>query len=70
MLQSIDHDFTLAPESEHEVLHRFDMEPYRQKLILMFRRLRHAGGKPAAVGQPHGQHAHTAAPMNFCMICG
>ncbi|MEZ4712587.1 MAG: phosphoenolpyruvate carboxylase [Caldilineaceae bacterium] len=40
LLQSIDHDFTLAPESEHEVLHRFDMEPYRQKLILMFRRLR------------------------------
>ncbi len=38
--ESIDADLKLAPEHELEVLDRFRMEPYRQKLILMFRRLR------------------------------
>ncbi|MDQ3249594.1 MAG: phosphoenolpyruvate carboxylase, partial [Chloroflexota bacterium] len=39
LLTSIEHDFTLVPPDEHEVLDRFRMEPYRQKLIMMFRRL-------------------------------
>ena len=39
LLESIVHDFTLVPDAEREVLDRFVMEPYRQKLILMFRRL-------------------------------
>ena len=37
---SIAEDFKLVPESEVEVLERFRNEPYRQKLIMMFRRLR------------------------------
>ncbi|PJF45484.1 MAG: hypothetical protein CUN48_18650, partial [Candidatus Thermofonsia Clade 3 bacterium] len=37
---SIAEDFKLVPEEEVEVLERFRMEPYRQKLIMMFRRLR------------------------------
>ena len=40
LLDSLKYDFTLVPEEELEVLRRFDLEPYRQKLILMFRRLR------------------------------
>ncbi|NJN82254.1 MAG: phosphoenolpyruvate carboxylase [Caldilineaceae bacterium] len=40
LLDSIEEDFKLVPEEEHEVLHRFDQEPYRQKLIMVFRRLR------------------------------
>ena len=38
--ESIAADLKLVPESEVEVLERFRMEPYRQKLIMMFRRLR------------------------------
>ena len=38
--ESLQHDFLPASPSEREVLDRFSMEPYRQKLILMFRRLR------------------------------
>ena len=33
-------DRKLASQDEHEVIERFDDEPYRQKLLLMFRRLR------------------------------
>jgi len=40
LLESLQADFTLVPEEEHHVLERFAMEPYRQKLIMMFRRLR------------------------------
>jgi phosphoenolpyruvate carboxylase len=40
LMDSIVEDFNLVPESEVEVLERFRMEPYRQKLIMMFRRLR------------------------------
>ncbi len=40
LMQSIAEDFKLVPENEVEVLERFRNEPYRQKLILMFRRLR------------------------------
>ncbi len=40
LLDSIEQDFRLVPEDEIEVLERFKLEPYRQKLILMFRRLR------------------------------
>jgi phosphoenolpyruvate carboxylase len=38
-LASLRRDLELAPEAEREVLDRFEQEPYRQKLILMFRRL-------------------------------
>ncbi|MCX6046074.1 MAG: phosphoenolpyruvate carboxylase [Chloroflexi bacterium] len=37
---SIEQDLTLVPASELEVLDRFRWEPYRHKLIMMFRRLR------------------------------
>lgn len=42
LLASIERDFELVPTAEYEVLQRFRLEPYRQKLILMFRRLRAA----------------------------
>jgi phosphoenolpyruvate carboxylase len=40
LMDSIAEDLKLVPENELEVLDRFRMEPYRQKLIMMFRRLR------------------------------
>lgn len=40
LADSIATDFKLVPEQEIDVLERFRMEPYRQKLIMMFRRLR------------------------------
>ena len=40
LADSIAEDFELVPENEVEVLDRFRMEPYRQKLIMVFRRLR------------------------------
>ncbi len=39
-LNSLAADRALVPESEFSVLDRFRQEPYREKLILMFRRLR------------------------------
>jgi phosphoenolpyruvate carboxylase len=36
---SLQRDFDLVPDHEREVLDRFEAEPYRQKLIMMFRRL-------------------------------
>jgi len=38
--KSIEKDLTLVPADEMGVLERFRLEPYRQKLIMMFRRLR------------------------------
>ncbi|RIK54014.1 MAG: phosphoenolpyruvate carboxylase, partial [Chloroflexi bacterium] len=38
-LDSLARDLDLVPAQEREVLDRFEQEPYRQKLILMFRRL-------------------------------
>ncbi len=38
-LESLKRDFDLVPTQEREVLDRFEQEPYRQKLIMMFRRL-------------------------------
>ncbi|HXF64845.1 MAG TPA: phosphoenolpyruvate carboxylase, partial [Caldilineaceae bacterium] len=38
-LESLERDFALVPDAEREVLDRFDQEPYRQKLIMMYRRL-------------------------------
>jgi phosphoenolpyruvate carboxylase len=38
-LESLQKDFERAPPHEREVLDRFEMEPYRQKLIMMYRRL-------------------------------
>ncbi len=40
LVTSIERDFTLVPDDEVAVLERFRLEPYRQKLIMMFRRLR------------------------------
>ena len=40
LLDSIERDLTLVPQNELEVLDRFRWEPYRHKLIMMFRRLR------------------------------
>jgi len=40
LLDSIRSDLELVPQDEREVLHRFDEEPYRLKMIMMFRRLR------------------------------
>ena len=37
--ESLRGDFKLVPAQEREVLDRFEQEPYRQKLIMMFRRL-------------------------------
>jgi phosphoenolpyruvate carboxylase len=38
-IESVRRDLMLVPDSEREVLDRFEQEPYRQKLIMMFRRL-------------------------------
>ncbi len=38
-LEGLRRDFELVPQSEREVLDRFELEPYRQKLIMMFRRI-------------------------------
>ncbi|RME59254.1 MAG: phosphoenolpyruvate carboxylase, partial [Caldilineae bacterium] len=38
-LQSLDADLARIPPEERPVLERFSLEPYRQKLILMYRRL-------------------------------
>lgn len=38
-LESLKRDFELVPDHEREVLDRFEQEPYRQKLIMMYRRL-------------------------------
>lgn len=40
LLTSLEVDRKLIPATEQEVFSRFDQEPYRQKLIIMFRRLR------------------------------
>ena len=55
LIDSIGADFNLVPEEEHAVLDRFRMEPYRQKLIMMFRRLRASraeNGTPWAEQKP------------------
>jgi phosphoenolpyruvate carboxylase len=38
-IESVRRDLMLVPDSEREVLARFEQEPYRQKLIMIFRRL-------------------------------
>lgn len=40
LMDSLNEDRALVPKQEMEVLDRFATEPYRQKLIMMFRRLR------------------------------
>lgn len=37
--ESLRRELLLVPDSEREVLDRFEQEPYRQKLIMMFRRI-------------------------------
>ena len=39
LLESIQADWQKVPADEHSVVERFDTEPYRQKLIMMYRRL-------------------------------
>lgn len=54
-LESMERDFKLVPEEEMEVLQRFDQEPYRQKLVMMFRRLeatRRKNKQPWQGGEP------------------
>jgi phosphoenolpyruvate carboxylase len=38
-IESVRRDLMLVPDSEREVLDRFEQEPYRRKLIMMFRRI-------------------------------
>jgi phosphoenolpyruvate carboxylase len=38
-MESLQRDLMMIPNSEREVLDRFEQEPYRQKLIMMFRRI-------------------------------
>ena len=64
LTESITQDFKLVPESEHEVLDRFRMEPYRQKLIMMFRRLRATRAeneRPWRATVPNARAYHTPA---------
>lgn len=54
-LEGLKRDFELVPQSEREVLDRFELEPYRQKLIMMFRRIeatRRDNRKPWATAVP------------------
>ncbi len=55
LLESLEADLARVPQQELEVLERFSLEPYRQKLILMYRRLM------AAVEEarhPWSEHVH------------
>ncbi len=60
LLDSIEEDYKLVPEDELEVLDRFRYEPYRQKLILMFRRLRatRAENEQPWYDKAHNQRAY------------
>ncbi len=60
-LRSLEADLKLVPPEELDVLERFSMEPYRQKLILMYRRLMAAAdenGKPWAKQVPNPRAYH------------
>ncbi len=62
-MASVQRDLTLVPNHEREVLDRFELEPYRQKLIMMFRRLeatRAANRKPW-IAQEHNPRAYHSA---------
>ncbi len=56
-------DFTLIPNHEREVLDRFELEPYRQKLIMMFRRLEatRAENRKPWIAQEHNPRAYHSA---------
>ncbi len=54
-LESLEADLALVPPEEMEVLERFSLEPYRQKLILMYRRLMAAVDE---TGHPWSQHVY------------
>ncbi len=50
-LESLQRDFELLPAEESATLALFEQEPYRQKLIMMYRRLEATrNGEPAAMG--------------------
>ncbi|MCB0060709.1 MAG: phosphoenolpyruvate carboxylase, partial [Caldilineaceae bacterium] len=61
---SIERDFTLVPEDEIEVLERFRFEPYRQKLIMMFRRLRATRAMNGERWQNRASRSPDEAPQN------
>ncbi|MEM8681012.1 MAG: phosphoenolpyruvate carboxylase, partial [Planctomycetota bacterium] len=60
LMQSIQADLEKVPEDEIRVLTRFDKEPYRQKSILMFRRLR-----ATREVNRHGWHAPSSHPRAY-----
>ncbi|MCB0105992.1 MAG: phosphoenolpyruvate carboxylase, partial [Caldilineaceae bacterium] len=62
--ESIERDFTLVPTDEIEVLDRFRLEPYRQKLIMMFRRLRATRAENAERWQNRASRSSTDSPHN------
>ncbi|MCB0186958.1 MAG: phosphoenolpyruvate carboxylase, partial [Caldilineaceae bacterium] len=62
--ESIERDFTLVPTDEIEVLERFRLEPYRQKLIMMFRRLRATRAENAERWQNRASRSSTDSPHN------
>jgi phosphoenolpyruvate carboxylase len=64
LLASIERDFTLVPAAEMEVLERFRLEPYRQKLIMMFRRLRATRAVNGERWQNRASRSTTEQPHN------
>lgn len=52
---SLERDLQLVPAEELETLHRFDEEPYRLKMILIFRRLRATRARNRSAWQTAGQ---------------
>ncbi len=54
-LESLEADLAQVPRQEMAVLERFSLEPYRQKLILMYRRLMAAVEE---AGHPWSDHVH------------
>lgn len=57
-LESLERDKQLVPSDEFEVLDRFGQEPYRQKLIMMYRRL------DATLGQNQRRWRDAAEPAD------
>ncbi len=62
--ESIERDLTLVPADEIEVLERFRLEPYRQKLIMMFRRLRATRAANNDPWQNRASRSTTATAQN------
>jgi phosphoenolpyruvate carboxylase len=60
---SLQRDLLLVPTHERDVLDRFELEPYRQKLIMMFRRLEatRAENRREWTAQEHNPRAYAGA---------